>query len=81
MGEIVISSNSQKQTQKLKIKRVRAKTEEYAPNAGIRKKTLEKNFNETEISNLPEKEFKETVIIVLNNLESRIEELRKYFKI
>ena len=52
--------------------------QEYAPKEGTIKE--KKNFNETKISNLPDKGFKETVIRMLNNLESRIEELRENFK-
>ena len=40
------------------------------------KKKLQKNSNEMEINNMPDKEFKEMVIRILNKLESRIGELR-----
>ena len=42
-------------------------------------KTPEKNSNEMEISNLPDKEFTEMVIKMPNKLESRIEEFREHF--
>lgn len=44
-----------------------------------RKKRRKKNSNEREISNFPNKDFKEGVIRMLNKLRSRIEELREYF--
>lgn len=44
------------------------------------KKKPEKNSNETEISHLPDKEFKKLVIMMLNPLESWIEGLKKHFK-
>ena len=43
------------------------------------KKKTEKNSNEMEISNLPDKEFTEMVIKMPNKLESRIEEFREHF--
>lgn len=41
-------------------------------------KTPEENPNETQLSNLPDKEFKATVTTIFNELEHRIEELREH---
>lgn len=41
---------------------------------------MEENSNETEISNFPDKKFKETVIWMLNKLDNRIEKPREHFK-
>lgn len=49
--------------------------EEPTPNEGTRKNSKE-NPNEMEISNLPDKEFKEILIKMLNKLENAIEKLR-----
>ena len=42
-------------------------------------KTAEKNLNEMEISNLPDKEFKEMVIKMLTKLGRRMEEHSENF--
>ena len=42
-------------------------------------KTPQENSNETEISNLPNNEFTEMVIRMINKLENRIEEPREHF--
>lgn len=43
------------------------------------KKKTEKSSNEIEVSNLPDIELKKKVIIMLNKLESWIEEIRENF--
>ena len=43
-------------------------------------KTPEKELNETEINNLPEKEFKQKVIRMLNDLGRRMDELSENIK-
>lgn len=53
------------------------------PQMKEQEKTTEKNLNEMKISDLPNKEFKEMIIRILNKFESIIEELstatkRKY---
>ena len=45
-------------------------------NEGTRKKT-EKNFKETKITNLPDKEFKDMVMRMLTKPESRIGDLER----
>ena len=44
-----------------------------------KEKTLEKELNETEISNMPDKEFKVIMINIFNGLEKRMEELSETF--
>lgn len=55
---------------------------EYAPIKGMTTtKTLEKNPNETKISNLPDKEdkeFKETVVVMLNKCARTTEEVSEH---
>lgn len=53
------------------------KTKEYLSNEET--KSLKRNPNEVEISNLPDRKFKEIVIRTLVKLENGIEELRGNF--
>lgn len=51
----------------------------YAPIKGTTTtKTLEKNPNETKISNLPDKESKETVVVMLNKRARTTEEVSEH---
>lgn len=74
MEEIGISSKLYGQTQKVK---QNGETEEYSPNE--KRKKERKISNETDIINLPDKEYQQMVIRMFNKLKSRIEELRKHF--
>ena len=45
-----------------------------------KKKTAEKELNKTEISNLPNKEFKVMIIKIFTKLGSRMDEHNEHFK-
>ena len=74
-GDIAYLPNTQKQTQRV---RQNEETKEYVPKKEL-VKTLEKEVNETEISNLSNKEFKIMVIRILTELSSRMEEHSENF--
>ena len=54
-------------------------TEEYVANQRIRQKPQQKNLNETELSNLLNKEFKVMVINMLNEHGRRMDEHSENF--
>ena len=77
LGEVAVSSNTKKQTQRVK---QNEETEKYVPNkkdktSGEKKK----NLNETKISNFPDKEFKVMVIKMLTSLGRRMDEHSENF--
>ena len=56
-----------------------AKAENSIPDEGTKYKTPEKQLNEVEIGNLPEKEFRITIGKMIQDLRNRMEKMQEMF--
>lgn len=75
LGEVVISSNVYKSTQRVK---QNEETENYVSNRRAQW-NLRENLNEMVLSNLPDKEFQAMVINILTELGKRMDELSENY--